>query len=355
MAFGHTAPASDCPRRRPVPAEFLIWIKFALCCAAITAAGSRLSRYGDVIGEKTGLGGTWIGLVLLASVTSLPELVTGITAVVWTEAANIAVGNILGSQVFNLAILVVLDYLHRGASLYTQAKQGHVLSAGFGVLLISVVGFDMILASQTHAYRYAHIGFSTPLIAALYLVAMRSLYRYEKRQIAEFISDTAEQYSDITLAQAAVRYAAAALVVVAAGIWLPFLGTEMARLYAWNDSFVGTLFIAAATSLPELVVTLAAMRLGALDMAIANLLGSNLFNIAIIAIEDLAYTRGALLADVSPAQTLSVFSALMMTGAVTVGLIYRPDGRVLVRLGWVSLLLLAMYLVNTWVLFRHGA
>lgn len=352
----HTRQVSVAPSRfvHLLSPVLVIWAEFAACTLATGYAGSRLSRYADVIGEKTGLGGTWIGLVLLASVTSLPELVTGITAVAWADAPNIAVGDVLGSQVFNLAILVVLDYLHRGSSLYTKAKQSHVLSAGFGVLLMALVGFDMLLASQTSAYSYAHIGYSTPLIIALYLVAMRTLYRYEVRQIAEFMTESAERYRDITLRQAATRYAIAALVVVAAGIWLPFVGTQIARLYAWHDSFVGTLFIAAATSLPEMVVTLAAMRLGAIDMAIANLLGSNLFNVAIIAIDDLAYTRGALLAAVAPAQALSVFSALMMTGAVVVGLIYRAEGRVLRRLGWVSLLLVVLYLANTWVLFRHG-
>lgn len=332
----------------------LVWLQFAACAAAITVAGSRLSRYGDVIAEKTGLGGTWIGLVLLASVTSLPELVTGVTAVTWADTPDIALGDVLGSLVFNLAILVVLDFLHRDSSLYTRARQGHVLSAGFGVMLIGVVGYGMVLARQAGAPAIGHVGVTTPVILALYLVAMRTLYRYEKRQIAEFMAEGAEQYPDVTLAQAVRRYAAAALVVVAAGIGLPFVGAEMARLHGWHDSFVGTLFVAAATSLPELVVTLAAMRLGAIDMAIANLLGSNLFNVAIVAVDDLAYTRGPLLANVADAHALSVFSALMMTGAVVAGLIYRAEARILKRLGWVSVLLAALYLANTWVLFRHG-
>ena len=71
---------------------FLIWLEFGACAALITLAGWRLSLYGDVIAEKTGLGGTWIGVVLLASVTSLPELATGVSAVAAADAPNIAVG-----------------------------------------------------------------------------------------------------------------------------------------------------------------------------------------------------------------------------------------------------------------------
>jgi cation:H+ antiporter len=136
---------------------------------------------------------------------------------------------------------------------------------------------------------------------------------------------------------------------------LPFVGVELAQHYGWHKSFVGTLFVAAATSLPELVVTLAALRLGALDMAIANLLGSNLFDIAIIAIDDLFYLRGPLLSHVADTHAFSAFSALTMTGAVIVGLLYRPQRRLFGVVGWIGLVLLAIYLLNTYVLFRHGS
>lgn len=117
---------------------------------------------------------------------------------------------------------------------------------------------------------------------------------------------------------------------------------------------MGTLFVAFATSVPELVVTLAAVRLGALDMAIGNLLGSNLFDMLLVAIDDLFYTPGPILAEVSPAHAISAMSALVMTGLAIVGLYYRPRGRVLRTAGWVSLALFVIYLLNAYVLFLHG-
>ncbi len=92
----------------------------------------------------------------------------------------------------------------------------------------------------------------------------------------------------------------------------------------WTSTFIGALFLAAATSLLELVVTLSAIRIGALDMAIANLLGSNLFNMVVLAIDDLAYADGPLLSHVSGAHSLTVLTGLLMTGILTVGLVYRP-------------------------------
>lgn len=113
----------------------LVWLQFLLCALVIGVAGVKLSRYGDVIAEKTGVSRTWVGLILLATVTSLPELVTGVTAVTAAAVPNIAIGDVLGSCVFNLLLVVMLDFLHRGESVFTRATQGHILSAGFGTLL----------------------------------------------------------------------------------------------------------------------------------------------------------------------------------------------------------------------------
>ena len=104
------------------------WLKLVLCLALIGVAGWHLSRNGEIIAEKTGLSASWVGLILLATATSLPELVTGLSAVTVASAPDIAVGDVLGSAVFNLLILVLLDALYRRETLYTRAAQGHILS-----------------------------------------------------------------------------------------------------------------------------------------------------------------------------------------------------------------------------------
>lgn len=335
--------------------SFFVWLQFGICAALIALAGWRLSLYGDVIAEKTGLGRTWIGVVLLASVTSLPELATGVSAVSAADAPDIAVGNVLGACVLNLAYLVVLDLVHREESIYTKARQGHILSAGFVVLLLGLVGFSLLLSQRIKGLSIVHIGLYSPVIVAIYFVSMRVVFLYERKQMAAFVEDTAEQYPHLTLRQAIARFSVAAVVVVGAGIGLPFVGENMAEVYGWNTSFVGTLFVAAVTSLPELAVTLSALRLGALDMAIGNLLGSNLFNLLILAVDDLFYFRGPLLSHISPAHAISVMSAAAMNGAVIIGLLYRPPGRLFRAIGWISVLLLLVYLSNAYVLFRFGS
>ena len=122
----------------------------------------------------------------------------------------------------------------------------------------------------------------------------------------------------------------------------------------WHNTFVGTLFIAGITSLPELAVSIAALRMGALDMAIANLLGSNLFNILILALEDIIFVAGPLLTFTSPLHAFSALSAVIMSGIVIVGLVYRPSTRLFISIGWISLSLFTLYLLNTYVFYLHG-
>ena len=325
---------------------------FLACAVAIGVAGTYLSRYGDVIARRTGMGGSWVGLVLIATVTSLPELATGVSAVTINQAPEIAVGDVLGSCVFNLLIIVVLDLLQRGESVYTRARQGHILAAGFGVVLIGFAGFNVLLAQGGPHWAWGHVGLYSPVIVVLYAVAMRTVFRYETSH-REPVQPEPERDRGLTLAQALQRYAAAALVVIAAGIWLPYLGKALAAQMGWSQSFVGTLFVAAATSLPEVAVSVAALRIGALDMAIGNLFGSNLFNIFILAIDDVAYLKGPLLANVSPVHAVSALSAIMMTGVAIVGLLFRPKLRVFKTVGWASIVLFVFYLLNAYILYLH--
>lgn len=332
----------------------LIWLELLLCLAVIGYAGYFLSRYGDIIAEKTGMSASWVGLILLSTATSLPELATGISSVTFADAPDIAVGDVLGSTVFNLAILVLLDALYKRETLYSRAAQGHILSASLGTILIGFAGFSLLLDHAGMSPALGHVGFYSPFIVLVYLVAMRAVYSYERRTVSEYTGVSAERYPDVTLRSAVKGYALAAGAVVMAGTWLPFVAKDLAESMGWGRSFVGTLLVAGVTSAPEAAVTISALRIGALDMAIANLLGSNLFDIAILAIDDLLYTKGPLLAHVDASHALTAFTAVMMSALVTVGFIFRPQGRVVLGLTWVSLGLFMLYVLNSWVLFENA-
>ncbi|MGZ8174843.1 MULTISPECIES: sodium:calcium antiporter [Methylobacter] len=331
--------------------HWLIFVEFAALALVIGVSGYFLSLYGDVIAEKTGLGGTWVGIAMLATVTSLPELVTGVSAVTYVNVPNIALGDALGSCVFNLLLIVLLDFLHRGASVYTRISRGHILSAGFGIVLLGFTAFNLVLYQHGINLSFWHIGVYAPIIMLFYIFAMRTVFRYEKAQRLEVVEEIAERYPKIGLVKALIFFALAAVVVVLAGTRLPVTAEHLAEALDWQRSFVGTVFVAFATSLPEVAVTLSALRIGALDMAISDLFGSNLFNLVIIAIDDMAYLKGPLLSNVSPVHLVTSQSAIMMTGIAIVGLLYRPQQRVFQTVGWGSLFMFIIYILNLSVLY----
>lgn len=327
-----------------------VWLQFIACTAVIVYAGSRLSKYGDIIAEKTGLGRLWIGALLLAAVTSLPELISGVAAVTIFDLADIAVGGVLGSCMFNILILSLVDAMTGRKPIYTGVNEGHVISAGFGVLLLGLIAVNIYVGGVFPTVGWICV-FSF-LYFALYVVAMRVVFLYNKRRIAAVVREMAEElrYEDVTAARAYALYGVNAVLIVAVAAYLPHIGERIAAMTGFGQTFVGSFFIALSTSLPELVVTVAAIRLGAVDLALGNLFGSNLFNIAVLAIEDFLYTKGPLLASASPNHVVTAGAAIAMTAAAIVGLTYRTIKRPFF-LAWDSMGILALYFVGQVILY----
>ena len=330
-----------------------VWLQFFACVLLIGYAGVKLTVYGDAIAEKTGLGGNWIGFLLMATVTSVPELASGISAVTLADAPDIAVGTMVGSCVFNLAILVLLDLLYRQSSIYQAAGLGHILSAGFGIVLIGICGLGLNLAAAGEILAVGSVGLYSPVILLCYIAAVRMVFNYESRQAVTGPPE-ADSRPSLSLFIVIVRYLIAAVIVVITGIVLPLVAKQLALIMHWQESFVGTLLVAFITSLPEMVVAVTAIRIRALDMAIGNIFGSNLFNIAVIAIEDFCYRPGPILANVVPVHAVSATTALIMTGFAMVGFFYRCRRRILKLFGWISWLLSALYVINAYWVFSHG-
>jgi cation:H+ antiporter len=328
----------------------LLYFSFIACTAAIVYSGARLSKYGDIIAEKTGLGKTWIGVVLMASVTSLPELATGISSVTYADVPDIAVGDAIGSCVFNMLILAFLDAMHRPMPISAKAHHGHVLSAGLGILLLSIAAIGLFLGERVLALGW--IGPYTLLFALIYFAAMRLVYSYEKKQIAAYVKEFAVElkYNHITTKSAVINYAVNAAIVIAAAMFLPKIGEGIAEVTGLGQTFVGNIFIAISTSLPEVVVSIAAVKMGSIDLAIGNLFGSNIFNIFILALDDIFFVKGPILSFADKSHMISALSAVAMTAIAVVGLAYRAEKKKL-PLAWDSIGIIAIYAMNLILLY----
>jgi cation:H+ antiporter len=235
---------------------------------------------------------------------------------------DIAIGDVLGSCMFNLLILSFMDAV-QPEPLSTRAHQGHALAIGLGMALLGVAGLALLGGPRVPAL--GSIGVQTPVILVFYLVGMRLIFTHEKQRRMREVEEVAEElrYADISRRKAIAHYAAAAVVVVVAALWLPRLGAELARETGLGDAFVGSVFVAITTSLPEIVVSLAAVRIGAIDLGIGNVLGSNLFNLFILALDDVFYRPGPLLAAPDAGHAVAVVAVMTMNAFFLIGLTYR--------------------------------
>lgn len=322
---------------------------FLLCAAIIFFAGKHLSHYGDLLADLTGMGKAWIGLILMSAVTSLPELMVGISSVTIIKSADLAVGDIFGSCAFNLGILSLMDiFTPKDRPLFSGISQSHILASAFGLILIGLAGLGLLLDKDI--VLTPSIGLTSIAFAAIYFVSIKTIYDYQKSHPKD---ETASQVSDnkLTLKQVIIRYAFFALVIIVTALALPYFAEHIAEQTGLGKSFVGTFFLAASTSLPEIAVSLAAVRMGYTDMAVGNLLGSNIFNIFILFLDDVFYTQGHLLKDASEVNLISVFFVILMTATAIIGFIF-PSKEKKIFLSWDTLIIFLLYVVNMVLLYQ---
>jgi len=326
----------------------LVWVKFIVCVIIIFISGRKVARYGDVIAEKTGLGGVWIGLILIAALTSLPELFNGVSAVTLVDAPGLTIGNILGANMFNMFNLALLDLVHRNGSILAAVGKTHRLTGLFSLIMVLFIAGFILISSRFHVMAIGWIGWYTPFILVLYFIFARILYRYEQRHPS--LKETEFEYADKSLRHVYLYFSVAAVFIIGAGIWLAFIGDEIAGTYGWGQSFVGSLFLAFTTTLPEITVSFAAMRIGAKDLAVANLIGSNLFNLTIIPIDDLLYLKGPVLAAISETHLVIAYTVVLMTVIFIIGLGRRY--RRFYRLSWWNVSLILLFLIGAYYSFQ---
>ncbi len=332
----------------------MVWLKFLFCLVVILFAGTKLARYADAISEKTGLSRVWIGLVLLSVVTTMPELATGVSAAALVELPNLALGNFLGSCIFNLAIIAVLDILYRPAPLLSSVGTKHLLPAGLGILLISLAAGSILAGERFSGLALGWVGIPTIIIFVLYLLVIRRILSYERQYQPQSGQTASLRYEELDTKTVYLRFTLAALAIIGAGIWLAFIGSEIADTYSWSDGFVGSLFLAVATSLPELVVSIAAIRLGAVDMAVAGILGANMLNMANLLIVDLFYSEGPILSSVESDHLITAVVAVVMTLVVVIGIRFRQKQKTFRFLSWYAVALIGLYLLGFYALFSLG-
>jgi len=328
----------------------MLWVQFSIAALIIIGAGYKLSRYGEQIAARTGISQTFLGIILFSTVTSLPELTVCITSASVVGEPDLALGNIFGSNLFNLLLIAVFDIVQGKGAILDLLSPGHVIAASFGVVLagIAILGIGLGLN-----LNLLWIGIESIILVFIYLLAIRILYRHEVLSLQGETAKADKPAQTKGEKSPYLFFALGALAIVGAGFWLSHTADAIAQDTGWGRSFVGSFMLAVVTSLPELAVGIPLIRMGAFNMAIGSLLGSNLFNIAIIPATDIFFTRGAILAHGSPNHILTAVLGIVMTNIVIVDLVYRAK-RVPWRIGWGSISLIVLYVMGSITLFQMG-
>ena len=327
----------------------MVWVTFLISAALIVLAATQLAKYGDVIAVRTRLGGMFIGVLLLAGATSLPEVLTAISSLS-QGVPNLAAGNLLGSNLFNMFLLAILDMLHRKDRILRKAALKHALTGSLTVFLIGLVVFFMLADIKI---QIGWVGIDSIVILLAYVIGVRLIQANQLHGTSHAAEKIEIPDGTPSLWRGLTGFGLAALGLVIVTPWMVRSSAEIAEITGLGTTFVGTTLVAIVTSLPELVTTIAAVKLGADDMAIGNLFGSNLFNMFALGLTDIFYLQGRFLSVIDPAFLLVGMLGLLMTGLGLIGNLARLERRVLfIELD--ALALIVMYFAGLWLLYSRG-
>ncbi|HSJ55866.1 MAG TPA: sodium:calcium antiporter [Anaerolineae bacterium] len=325
----------------------MVWIRFLASSIVLVVSAVKMAQYGDVIAVRTRLGGMFIGVLLLAGATSLPEMLTMISSF-RLDAPGLAAGNMFGSNMFNMFLLAVLDLLHQHARILRRVAMTHALTAALGSAMI---GLSIFFILGDIDLKIGWMGLDSLTLILVYIAGIRLIQ--QNGQASSTAVEVAPVETVMPLWRAATGFLVATGVLVLVTPHLVGSSAEIAEVTGLGVGLVGTTLLAMVTSLPETVAVVAACRLGAYDMAVGNLFGSNVFNMFALGVADAFYTPGRLLGAIDPAFALVGMLGLLLTNLALIGNIARVERRLLF-VEADALLILLVYLGGMIFLYVKG-
>ena len=319
----------------------------------ITVVGTRMAFLADRLADRTGLGEAFVGAVFLGASTSLPGITASVTAA-WDGLASLALSNALGGIAAQTAFLAIADIVYRKANLeHAAASLGNMM---WGALLITLLA-ALLVAMSGPEISLLGVHPVTPLLFAFYVVGARMvaaarehpMWRPRITRATRVDRPAPTPKGEGGLAGLWLAFGGAALVVCVAGWGVVQAGEVLAVRTGLSESLVGGLLVAVITSLPELVTSVAAVRQGALTLAVGGVLGGNAFDTLFAAMADVAYREGSLFHAVSPREAALAAFTVLMGAILLLGLLHRQrtgPGRI----GWESGLVLILYLLAVLIL-----
>ncbi len=267
---------------------------FVLSSVIIVIAAMKLTYYGDAIAETTDLGHSLVGIILLSAATSLPELFSSSTSA-FHGNVDLSFGNVFGSNMTNIFILVIMDLYVRGYPILLNVSQRNIMTGGI-VIFVTCITLLMIYLGNLSALKSIDFWFFSPILLFFYIGGMIFIYHFEKSNGGQDEIEPGNEQTTLTKKQAILGFVISSIIVFGSAILLTYSCDQISQFKIsgkdLGGTFVGTLFLAFTTSLPEIVVSISALKVGSHNMALGNLFGSNLFNLAILSFSDGFYRLG---------------------------------------------------------------
>lgn len=267
----------------------MLILKYLILAVIVVYASIQASNQVDLLDKKTNIGGALIGGLLLAAITSLPELITSISSVFLLNGeADLAFGNVFGSNVFNLVILAVADIFFV-KHLYLNKVSNVNNKSNMYVIFIYLIFITVFLTKNSIPVTF--VGFNFALVSIVILI----LYGFSIKMLADTEvevseNDHVEEVKD-SLSKILFTFALWAVILIIASVFITMVADDLAETYQLDTSFAGALFLGIATSLPEATAVFNLIRLRSYDIAISNIIGSNIFNFTIISFVDVLYHK----------------------------------------------------------------
>ncbi|MBQ5590130.1 MAG: cation transporter [Clostridia bacterium] len=274
----------------------------------------KASVYVDLLDKKTNLSGAFIGGVMLSAVTSLPELFTSLTSTVYLDKPGLCIGNILGSDLFNLTVLAFLMIIFYKDFLKAKVAKSHMIISLFviAIYLIMMLNFKGVLVGGIEIGKYS-ISIVTLLIAILYISGIKHMANDENE------TDD-EDDSTLTVKQIVTRFILVSIGIITVSIFATYFTDKIAIEFNLGAGIAGAIFLGVATSLPELVSTASLFKMKNYNIAIGNIIGSNIFNFFILSVADVCYFGEKSVYDYSDPKNINLLifgliaSVLMLLG-----------------------------------------
>jgi cation:H+ antiporter len=273
----------------------MVWVYFLISAIIISGAAMLLAYFGDAIAIRTRLGGLFIGTLVLGIATSMPELITTISAIK-QGIPDLAAGNLFGSNMFNMFVLGILDLIHYRTRILRKSALKHALSGSLAVFMIGLIIFFQMANIQ---WKIGFVGVDSITIILVYVIAIRLIQKNTLISTITISHDLPNRKTPRLLISIS-GFVVATIILVLVTPWMVKLSNEIAIITGLGSTFIGTTLVAFVTSLPELVSSISGAKIGATDMAISNLFGSNLFNMAAIGIADFFFLGGRFLSVIQP-------------------------------------------------------